>query len=609
MHGTRLDLDTVQGQVFELCPEPMAIVAPDGTVLSVNRRLTEWLGCGADDLVGKSIGDQAFLPPQSKAIAAGQLRRRLSGEEVGPYEIEVLRKDGETLVGRITATPIRDSEDGSVIAGLAVISDVTARRCAEERLRRNEEYLRKLFANSPDYIMTVDREGVILFLNRSKSDMAVADIVGTKVVDYISPEFRDRYLMALHRVFEQGVRETFESQTSDAKWWTARLIPLVDGEGTVSEAMQISSDLTEAKLSAQKFQETQAQRRELERIVTASPAVVFRWRIAPDWPTEFVSANVSQFGYAAEQYTSGEVSYAEMIVAEDMERLESEIAVHLEMGVDQYSQAYRLRTKSGEIRWVEDRNVVIRDEQGAPTHVQGIVIDITERKRFEQELEASQQRLRSVAGRLVSAREDERTHIAHEIHDELGHELTILKMDLARIAKYLERHREAVAPEDILGGIRASMDLVDRTIRSVRQLATDLRPPVLDLGLPAAIEWQAQEFQNRTGIRCDLTCDAEDIPVSKERATALFRVFQEVLTNVARHAEASQVDVVLRICGERIVLQVADNGRGIEEDEATGAESLGLISMRERVEWFGGTLVLTGKAEQGTSVAVELPVG
>ena len=221
----------------------------------------------------------------------------------------------------------------------------------------------------------------------------------------------------------------------------------------------------------------------------------------------------------------------------------------------------------------------------------------------EQALRASREQLRGLAANLLKVREDERSSIAREMHDELGQALTGLKMDLAWISRRLpDEHAALRKRTDAMG------DLVDRTIQTVRRLSSELRPGVLDdLGLAAAVEWFTHDFQSRTGVRCDLSEAIGEGAIAPEVATALFRILQESLTNVARHAGATRVEIDLRREDRVIHLDVRDNGRGIQRDEMADGEAFGLIGMRERAELLNGRFLITRVPEGGTHVHVSIP--
>lgn len=227
-----------------------------------------------------------------------------------------------------------------------------------------------------------------------------------------------------------------------------------------------------------------------------------------------------------------------------------------------------------------------------------------ERRRAEEQLEQSQERLRSLTARLESIQEEERIRIAREVHDELGQALTGVKLEFASLRDQLPDAGPAIARR-----VESISKLVDRTMQSVRKIATELRPVVLDqLGLIPAIEWQARDFQTRTGIPCTLNIYLRTVALSIDRSTGVFRIFQEILTNVARHAQASRVDISMHERAGHLLLQVSDNGRGITDAEVSGSRSLGLLGMRERSLLLGGETSIERHPVKGTTVTVRIPI-
>ena len=229
--------------------------------------------------------------------------------------------------------------------------------------------------------------------------------------------------------------------------------------------------------------------------------------------------------------------------------------------------------------------------------------DITDIKQAEQQILASREQLRALTAHLHEVREAERTRIAREVHDLLGQLLTALKMDMSMYADEAGRARLAER-------IAAMLELIDEIIRTVQHISAELRPGVLDtLGLIAAVEWLARDFEERTGITCVADLPSSSVQISPEKATAMFRIFQEILTNVARHSQATTVNISLREAEGDIVLTVRDNGRGITEEGLTGASALGLLGMSERAQLFGGDVLITGSRGEGTQVVARLPLG
>src|SRR5258706_3821711 len=250
-----------------------------------------------------------------------------------------------------------------------------------------------------------------------------------------------------------------------------------------------------------------------------------------------------------------------------------------------------LRSKLSIFVGLHDMNAMLNAELG-------------ERALTEQRLRTSEENLRALATHLQSVREEERIHIAREIHDELGQALTGLKFDIKSFMTTCGDNSTVERAEKSRGLATA----IDRIINSVRRIASGLRPEVLDeIGLAAAVEWQAREFQRRTGIRCHVDIRHGFADPDTERATALFRIFQELLTNVARHANATPAKAKLTDAPQ-LVLVIEDNGRGIRADEFQSPRALGFLGMKERVQPFGGSIEVKGSEGKGTRVSVAIPL-
>jgi|WetSurMetagenome_2_1015567.scaffolds.fasta_scaffold00868_16 two-component system, NarL family, sensor histidine kinase UhpB len=225
------------------------------------------------------------------------------------------------------------------------------------------------------------------------------------------------------------------------------------------------------------------------------------------------------------------------------------------------------------------------------------------RRRAVEELEKSHKQMRSLAAHLQSVREEERLKIAREIHDELGQILTLLKFDLEYIRDALTDDQNKIRDK-----IESDRDLVMDSISSVKRICNELRPGLLDhLGIEAALEWQAEEFQRRTGIACAVDLPQDSIDVDIDRATALFRIFQEALTNVIKHSEATKVMVKLTDQAAAITLDISDNGTGISKEQLNKSNSFGLLGMRERVHIWNGEVRINGGKNTGASIKVIIP--
>jgi len=247
---------------------------------------------------------------------------------------------------------------------------------------------------------------------------------------------------------------------------------------------------------------------------------------------------------------------------------------------------------------------VLHDSTRGKVGVMGVSRDITERKRVEEELSESHKQLRSLSAHLQSIREEERIEVARGIHDDLGQELTALKMDLAWLKDRLRKDQES------LGEKAASMsDLADSMILAVKRICAQLRPALLDdLGVVAALEWEVGEFNERTRIVCDLTVEPEEIDLDPDRSTAVYRILQEALTNITRHARATAVKASMKVALGKLEMEISDNGIGITEEQVTSPQSFGLIGIRERVMQWSGNATVKGRKGEGTTLTVTIPL-
>jgi two-component system sensor histidine kinase UhpB len=297
----------------------------------------------------------------------------------------------------------------------------------------------------------------------------------------------------------------------------------------------------------------------------------------------------------------------QLVVPEDSRFRASSIRVELEKGQNWVGEMV-VRRRDGAPLTVLVTNAPVQDAREKVAGMIQVTTDVTERKLAELQLANSREQLRALAAKLESVREEERKGLSRDIHDELGQVLTGLKMELAWMRSRLSAPGK-VPREALLDKIAFLGSQIDLSADSIRKLCSELRPGILDdLGLAAAIDWQARDFSKRTGIQCEITGQVETVALNPDGNTAVFRIFQEILTNVARHAQATHVSVNLAATQTMLVLEASDDGRGIRPAQLNAAKSLGLLGMRERAAALGGSVEFLRREQGGTTVRLSVPL-
>jgi signal transduction histidine kinase len=305
-------------------------------------------------------------------------------------------------------------------------------------------------------------------------------------------------------------------------------------------------------------------------------------------PIIFVTAHYADEMYRLKGYQKGAVDYLFTPVIPQI--LQTKVAVFVELA----KKNLQLKRQTQEL---EQMNMRLQQQR------QQDLEHINERKQAEEALRQSQEELRELASYQERIKEDERKRIAREIHDELGQNLLALRIDIAML-----HARTGTSHPKLNKKVHSVLDHIDATMKAMRAIINNLRPTVLDLGLNAAIEWQVKDFQRRTGIACELMMPADELDVDDNRATALFRILQESLNNVFRHARASKTRINLKVEQERLFMSVSDNGVGIFPGCRRKANSFGLVGIKERISALGGEFSLEAGEESGTSLTVSIPL-
>ena len=545
-----------------------------------------------------------YAPSDDKNKPGVDLDRAKAGERI-EEECWRRRRDGTLFLARVSLSALRD-EAKRLIGFAQVTQDISERRMVEQALSQSEQGFRRIFEDAPVGMALI---GSNLFFH--KVNIALARMLGhsrvqmkkLSLLDVTYPEDIELDSEEAQRLYRGEIdRFTVEKRllTRSRKILWARIAASLihDENGRILYKLAIFEDVTVRKRAEEKiaFQATL-----LDHVCNSVIATDLEGRV-----TFWNSHAENLYQWKARQVMGKPIF--DLVVSPSKVREAREVMERvLKDGC--WEGEFTVRRKDGSTFQAYIVNGLIRKETGEPYGFVGVSFDITERKRSEEHLRTSQEQMRALTAHMHWVREKERTHISREIHDELGQALTGLKIDLSWLDHRLKEPEGRVLRSRMLEKISAMSDLVDTTIKHVRRITTELRPRILDeLGLVPAIEWQAREFQRRTGIRCRLMSMVDEINLDDDRATAVFRIFQETLTNVSRHARASKVDIALRNEDGGLALEVRDNGRGMSRKQVSDSHSLGLLGMRERALLARGRLTIDGARGKGTRVTVWVPV-
>jgi PAS domain S-box-containing protein len=411
-------------------------------------------------------------------------------------------------------------------------------------------------------------------------------------LDKIIPE--DRAKVA--EIMQRGAKEEFDVEfrithpDGSVRWIRDRGFPVRDESGQVYRMAGIANDITDRKLAEEALRASEERFRQIAENIHE----VF-WLKTPDLSRVLYLSPTYQnlIGAPAEDryQDTGNRSFLELVHPDDL----PVVLDVLKTPGQAFDVEFRIRRGDGSTRWIRDRGFPIRDESGAVCRMGGVAEDVTDRKEAEDRLKANSEQLRALSASLQSAREKEATRIAHQIHDDLGGILSSLRWELEALQKMIQPPAGEPCFPVMRDKLATMVSLTDSTINAVRGIASELRPSILDdLGLVEAIEWQTQQFQARTGMQCHCDCCLQSISLDADQSTAVFRIFQEALTNILRHAHATRVGVSIKDDGGVFVLTVTDNGRGITPAEKLSRRSLGLLGMQERAHLVGAHVDIVG---------------
>ncbi|HXB45504.1 MAG TPA: PAS domain S-box protein [Puia sp.] len=502
--------------------------------------------------------------------------------------------------------PILDKTgDVALVGGVGV--DITERIEAEEAVRRSEEHLRLVIDTIPIMAWSTRPDGIVNFLNQRWLDYS-----GLSLEQYVKdpngpihpediPRVMEKWLMIMtsEKAYDDEMR--LRRADGEYRWFMVRTAPLHDEQGKLVNWYGVASDIENSK-------------RAEDELRLAHQRLSYHFENTPLAVIEFdKDLCIKRWSKRAEEIFGWETSEAlgknvfdvdfPIIYKEDIPAVKT-INEQLTKGVvNRNLSLNRNYTKDGNVIYCEWYNSVLRDEHGNVITILSLAHNVTERKKAEETLNKSYEEIRRLTGHLQKIREEERTAIAREIHDELGQQLTAIKMDVVWIDKKTPEETSAIKNK-----LKNIIGLLDGSNQSVRKILSELRTGILDgLSLMEALKWQSWQFTERTGIPVEITTIEKAIELPEEIATCIFRVYQESLTNIMRYAQANKVLTSLAISDNSILFTIEDDGQGFDTASVQHSESFGILGMKERVASVKGIFNLVSAQGKGTSISISIP--
>jgi PAS domain S-box-containing protein len=584
--------------LFENSITGISQALPDGRLIRANTAYAQMYGyANPEEMMAEvtHVG-RLYANPEDRE----EVLRVLADKGImEPKEMAVIRRDGTRLNVLVGARKVEDSE-GKLRCYQAVHVDITERKRAEDALYESRALQKAIFDSTADMIWSVDPQcfGLLTF-NHGLRDYFIEERgihikIGDRPEEFFqTTEFVERWHEMYRRVLREGSFTT-EYIVYSGKQILELTFNILKRENTIFGISVFGKDITERKRGEIALLASE------EQFHTLAESALVGFYILRDGKYTYVNPAMARvFGYSVAEMIG--MTPREIVQPDDLGKVDENIRRRITGEVKTMQYEARGRHKDGSTRNVEVYGTTL-EMDGRPALI-GTLIDTTNRKQAEEALAQSTNQLHALTAYWQAAVEAERAYIAREMHDEFGQSMTALKMDLTWLARRLPEGDER------LERIRGMNTLVDDSIGVMRRIATELRPNLLDdLGLSAALEWQAREFSRHSGIPCRVKLPKQDLNLDPALSTTLFRIFQETLTNVARHAQATRIHASLQEKNQTVILTIWDNGRGITQSELEAPRSLGLLGLRERAAQWGGKTTIRGAAGKGTSVTVSIPL-
>lgn len=450
---------------------------------------------------------------------------------------------------------------------------------------------------------TVTPDGVVDFANKRWLEYAGEDhfsnpnsIIHPEDVPGVMSQWYEH--QSLGKAFDHEMR--LRGADGIYRWFLVRTAPFFDADGHVIKWYGISIDIEQSKKAQDELRLTYQR---LSYHVENTPLAVIEWDkdlYVRRWSTRAEEI----FGWKESEAIGKNLFCTEFHIVYDMEAVTKQAAELIKGPTDRKISRHHNYTKDGQVIYCEWYDSVLRDNEGNVITILSLVQNITERESADRTLKESYEKIRRLSEHLQNIREEERTYMAREIHDELGGQLTVLKMDASWLNQALTGGGKPVKQR-----LKNLIHILNAMLKSVRRISSQLRPSQLDnLGLVAAMEWHVKEFEKRSGIKLKFKRPKTELEITEQLKNGMFRILQESLTNVARHSYAKHVDVELKESADELILSIVDDGKGFDHEKVADERTLGILGMKERTITLGGNYEIVSELGKGTRVTVALPV-
>lgn len=577
-----------------------------GRLRFANAKLLEFTGYDESEL--SEMDPVSLIHPDDRCMVMGILNHDRSSKMPGtPIELKIVTRSRDIRWMMVTVTSLFYLQHQAFLFNF---TDITELKAARKSLDEITALQSSIMASIPHAVIGLDNRR-IMFTNHAVETVfgwKPEELIG-KTMNVLFPD-KESYIREARKLYEQLMDNETYSLEYTYKRRDGRDVICLTSVSRIGERegdrriVSTYTDITEKKRAEESLRENQ---RILATLMGNLPGMAYRCRNDWGWTMKFVSeGSYALTGYRPfDLVDNSKVSYGDLVHPDDRQYVWDTVQDSLKTR-ERFQITYRIITSEGRLKWVWERGLGIFSPSGELVALEGFINDITERKCAEEQLRRSKKQLRIHAEHLHTVLEGERAEIAREIHDELGQILTALKMDLFWVGKRVPEDRLEIHEK-----VTSMIDHIDSTIKTVERILMELRPGLLDdLGLTSAIEWQAEEFQRRTGIVCDaiLDPDPEKLITDSKISTAVFRICQEALTNIARHSQATKVEITLQLGESGIELLVCDNGKGVTRGDIKKAGSFGILGIKERIKLLGGRMAIAGRKGKGTAIRIRIPL-